>query len=225
MPKGCKIKLPKEILVIKNKDKDFHESWSKKRDLLNIPHPFRGVLMGPPNIGKSMIIKNIIVRADPEFEEIFVIHPDVEYTKEYDDIGATMLKEIPSPDEWEGLVKTLVIIDDIELRQLNKDQKRNLDRLFGYVSTHKNISVLLTSQDAFAIPTIVRRCSNLLIIWKNHDMDSLATLARKSGLSSSDLKTIFSTVATGDRDSLWIDLTSKSPAKLRINGYTVLNEG
>lgn len=222
MPK--KYKLPNELIVIPNPDKSWHAKWTPKTGMLNLPHPFRGVLMGPPNSGKTLIIKNILLHADPPFEEVFVVHCDAEFTKEYDDVEATMLSEIPAPEEWEGLVKTLVIIDDIELTQMKKDQKRNLDRLFGFVSTHKNISVLLTSQEVFSIPPIVRRCSNLWVLWRMNDLDSMSRTARKCGLSADALKSIFDNVMDKKTDSLWVDMTDKSPYPLRKNGFTIINK-
>ena len=54
--------LPNRIL---NPDKQFHESWSSGRNLLNIPHPFRAVFLGPPGSGKSTAVKNIILRIQP----------------------------------------------------------------------------------------------------------------------------------------------------------------
>ena len=36
-----------------------------------------------------------------------------------------------------GDVKSLVILDDLDYKTMNKTQKRNVDRLFGYVLTHK----------------------------------------------------------------------------------------
>jgi hypothetical protein len=169
-----------------------------------------------------MVTKNILLRAKPQFKEIFVIHADPDFTKEYDDIDAQMLNEIPPLQEWEGEVKTLVIVDDIDLSQLGKEQKKNLNRLFGNVSTHKNISVILTSQDPFNVPPSVRRMSNLFILWKSKDMDSLAQIARKSGVSSEDMKNLFNTILTGDKDSLWLDNTSGTPYQMRKNGFTII---
>ncbi len=57
------------------------------------------------------------------------------------------LTTIPFPDQWPGKDKTLVVVDDMELKTLKKEQRMALDRLFGYVSTHKNISVRLSSQN------------------------------------------------------------------------------
>ena len=213
-----KTRLPKGIIAFKNADKAFHENWTPGRDPLNIPHPFRGVLLGPPNVGKSTIAKNLLLHQDPPFKELFCIHCDAEYTKEWEDVDAKMLSKIPTPEEFEGKVKTLVIIDDLEVKLLSKDQKRALDRLFGFVSTHKNISVILTSQDPFNVPALVRRCSNLWVLWKPTDLDSLKTVARRVSMPSHDMIEIFKNVMPEIYDSLWIDLTKKSPYPLRKNG-------
>ncbi len=219
--------LPRRIIPIKNPDKEFHEHWYNGRCLMNIPHPFRCVLLGPPNVGKTTICKNLILRAQPPFQEIFVIHCDPAYTEEYNDLGdgCTVLEDIPSPDEWEGKVKTLVILDDLEFKFMSKDQVRNLGRLFGFVSTHKNISVALTSQDPFNVPAPVRRCANLWVLWKMSDMDALSTCARRTGMKALTFKKIFNKLITEPHDSLWIDMTDKTPLRVRKNCYTSIVEG
>jgi len=216
-------RLPNKLLCVPNPDKHFHEKWTSKRNMLDVPHPYRCVCLGPPNVGKSTVVKNLLIRASPPFEEVIVIHCDSEYTKEYDDLGdIQMLSEIPAPDDWPGEKKTLVVLDDLEYKGMCKDQKRNLDRLFGYVSTHKNISCILCSQDAFNVPPIVRRCSNLFVLWKSNDTDSMAMVARKSGLKTNDFKQIFRNLMREFRDSLWIDMSAKSPYPLRKNGFEVI---
>lgn len=219
-----KKQLPNELLDIPNPDKEFHESWTKGRNPLNIPHPFRTVCMGPPNCGKTTVVKNLLLRADPPFKRVFVIHCDPNYTREYDDVNGEMLDEIPAPEEWEGKEKSLVVLDDLEFKTMNKDQRRNLDRLFGFVSTHKNISCVLCSQDPFNVPPIVRRCSNLWVLWRMSDIDALATCARKTGMKSGSFNTIFNHLMLEPRDSLWLDMTDHSPYKMRKNGYIQINK-
>lgn len=218
-------KLPNKIIPISNADKQWHEHWYKNRNMLNIPHPARVLLLGPPNMGKTTVIKNLIIRQHPPFEEIFVIHCDADYTEEYKDLGEEvhMLSEIPSPEEWSGACKTLVVVDDLELKNMKQDQRKNLDRLFGYCSTHKNLSVYLTSQDAFNVMPIVRRCSNFFIFWRSIDLESMAQCARKTGMSTNDFNNIFKTFKE-PRDSLWIDMTDGSDYKLRKNGFTLLKK-
>ena len=222
--KKVKHRLPNKLLALPNADKSFHERWYKGRNLLNFPHPWRGVFLGPPNCGKSTTIKNILLRAKPAFEEIFCVHCDAEFTKEWDDCNVTMLPEIPAPEEWLGEVKTLVILDDLEYKGMGRDQKANLDRLFGFVSTHKNISVALTSQDPFNVPPIVRRCSNLWVLWPLSDIDAMSNTARKTGLKTDNFRSIFKQLMADSKDSLWLDMTSGSPAPQRKNGYEVISK-
>ena len=182
-------------------------------------------MAGSPGCGKTNTIINIILRAVPAFEKIYVIHCDPEFTKEYERLGddIEMLSSIPDPEFWPGLVKSLVIIDDLELKTLDKTQKRNLDRLYGFCSTHKNLSVLTTQQDLFGIPAIIRRCSNLWILWRISDLDSMSMIARKSGLKSDAFNSIFNDLMLDKRDSLWIDQSDGSPAQMRKNGYTLIH--
>lgn len=212
--------LPDRIIPIENPDKEFHEEWFGGRNVLNMPHPVRCCLLGPPNVGKTTVVKNLLLRAHPPFEEVIIIHCDPDYTEEYDDIdNCTMLDKIPAPDEWQGEVKTLVILEDLEFKFLDRTSKRNLDRLFGFVSTHKNISCYICAQDPFNVPPIVRRCCNLWILWKVQDIDELSTCARRTGMKSLVFRQIFQNIMTNPKDSLWIDMTDNSPMKLRKNGY------
>lgn len=219
-------KLPDKILPLPNPDKEFHEKWYKGRNKLNIPHPFRCVCLGPPNVGKTTIVKNLLLRADPPFEEVVVIHCDSGYTQEYDDVGDNIeiLSEIPAPEDWEGRVKTLVVLDDLEFKGMNKIQKKNLDRLFGYVSTHKNISCILCSQDPFNVPPIVRRCSNLWVLWRCPDLDAMATCARKTGMKSEGFNSIFTQLMLEPKDSLWLDTTDHTPYPKRKNGFEIISK-
>lgn len=222
MSEKKRARLPNKLIPVPNADKGFHEKWIRGRSMLNFPHPFRAVCLGPPNMGKTTVVKNIIMHADPPFEEVKVIHCDPDYTQEYNDINVEVTDTIPAPEEWEGLVKTLVVLDDLEFKNMSKDQKAALDRLFGYVSTHKNISCILCSQDPFNVPPIVRRCSNLWVLWRMTDLDALATCARKTGMKAQNFNNIFNQMMLEPRDSLWLDMTDHSPYPIRKNGFTQL---
>ena len=222
-------KLPKYIIPLPNADKTWHETWDfpPNRDLLNFIHPFRAVLFATPNSGKTTTIKNIILRADPPFENVIICHADAKNSKDYIDLGPNikMISEIPTPEQWgQNRVKTLCIMDDLDQKSLSKQQKMCLSRAFGYCSTHCNLSLCLTQQCAFECLPIVRRCSNIMIFWDQLDKDSLSRMSSKAGLKASNLRTIFSTICTKPRDSLWIDMTNGSPAPLRRNGYDVIEQ-
>ena len=142
--------LPNKLIChkVKNLDKLFHEKWYQGRNILNIPHPFRGVLLGPPNVGKTSVALDILLRQNPPFTRVVVIHCNPKYTKEYDLLDEyEIYGTIPPQKFFDGKDKTLVILDDIDFKNMKKQQEHRLNRLYGNLSTHNNISCLLCSQD------------------------------------------------------------------------------
>ena len=227
--KKKKIKLPKEILIIKNPDKFYHENWKtpKNRDPLDIPHPYRIVICGKPNSGKSMLAKNILLRASKPFEKIIICHYDGHDTKEYEDLGdIKMLDYIPNPRDkelFDPKYKTLLIFDDLEFQYIPKEQKKYLDRFFGYSTTHKNMSIILCAQNLTNIPVAVRRMANVFIMFKVPDMELLYLMGRKLGIKKDNFNRIFEDNIKSYHDSIWFDLSAGSPFPLRRNGYLILD--
>ena len=97
--------------------------------------------------------------------------------------------------------------------------------MFGYASTHKFMTVILTAQDPFNVPPICRRSSTVFVLWNSPDKDSVAMLARKTGLKSKDMIEIFNRFMTSRYDCLMIDLTGPPERKLRKNGYHIIKVG
>ncbi len=216
---------PDELIHIPNPEKTFHESWFDKRNKLNFPHPYRMLLLGGVNMGKTNIIKNIVIRANPKFKEIFLYHCGGGYVKEYDDIDFTSIDEIPEPHSelFDPKIKKLLIIEDKEYKYMNKEELKRLDRAFGYVSTHRNLSVIATGQDFFNLPIPIRRMSNVFVLWKTKDTDSLKTIGRRVGLKKEEIQDLMINYLKEPRDSLWLDNTFNSPYKVRINGFKIIN--
>ena len=213
-------KLPETILPIKCKDKGFQERWYEGRSLLNIPHSFRAIFAGPPSCGKSNFTKNIIIRADPPFEQILITHFSSHDTNEWSDVDCEMLDHIPHSHEISTEGKKLLIIEDLDLKSLSKPELHNLDRLFGYCSSHKSLSIILTCQDPYNVPPCGRRTANVFVFFKQPDIIALATLAKRTGMKANDLLEIFCKYIHSPHDSLMIDYTNGTPAPLRINGFT-----
>ena len=106
---------------------------------------------------------------------------------------------------------------------MKKEDKAKLNRLFGYTSTHCNLSVAITCQNAFDLNPSIRRMANLYIVYRQPDLNALITLASRTGLKAKHMVFIFTRVLKNPHDSLWIDLQSFSPANFRINGFTPIS--
>lgn len=213
--------LPKALLPFPNQDKVFHETWHPGRDLGNFPHPYRAILAGPPNSGKSTCIKNIMCRANPPFEQIVLISPDPNFSKEYTGIKLVSLTKCPPPEEFPGDKKMLVVMDDLEYSSMSKKELGNISRLFGYVSTHKNVTVLMSAQDPISVPKCARRLANLFIFSKAPDVGAMAAIAKKVCLTPKRLMDLLS-FCQKPYDALWLDYTKDSPAPVRLNCYDVI---
>ena len=122
----------------------------------------------------------------------------------------------------------LFVMSAQELALANKDGK------YGYINTKGewviqpnfkfasifaiNLSIAITSQNAFDCPAPIRRMANCWVIFKQPDLISLITLASRTGLKSKHMLYIMSRLLNQPHDSLWIDLIRFSPAPYRLNG-------
>ena len=227
-----KISLPQKILVLGNVDKSDHEKWDEKRNknIGNVPAPTRFCCLGPAGVGKTNFIKNLLLNARPLYDNVYLVHPDVGYSNEYQDCDFTdsmttvpdiqYFSEVIDPDNKQ---KNMCIIDDLECGGADKKQLRNLGLLFRYLSTHRNMSVIFSHQSFFCCPPIVRKMTNFYVIWRPRALNELALINNRVGLEKGLLKYIFDNIATGYRDNICIDLTENSPAKLRMNLFDVLD--
>jgi hypothetical protein len=194
---------------------------------LDLPHPFRTVILGKVGLGKSTIAKNILMHCqlgENPFEQLIVIHGSDD-TREWDEMDPTMiLNDIPYPDELTSNdVKTLIIIDDFEFQGLSKQSLKNLSSLFRFVSSHHNISIICAYQSFFDVKPIVRKCSNVFILYRPNDDDELGTIARRVSMKKHIMIELFNQLLTAKRDTLMIDLIENSPAPLRKNLFTPIN--
>lgn len=217
---------PNKLTVIHNADKGFHEKWDNKRNLCNFPHPFRAILIGRPGCGKTSTAQNILIRQEPPFERLVVVHVDGEYSQEWDECDPTeVIDYVPNFKDIDGKTKTLIVFEDFEIAGLKRDDQCLLSRLFGYCSTHKNCSLLVCQQDPKAVPALIRRLSNLFVLWRGLDMGVLDGYGTRMGLERGRLKQLFDSYTQNSvYDSIWLDSTPGTPAPVRINCYQVIKD-
>lgn len=225
-------KFPRKIIIIPNRDKDsWTEKWTdiKNRDPLNIPCSWRLLMAGKPGSGKGMILKNIILRS--AFDEIVVIHPDVPEINENNEKSGTLEWEEIEPDAYfkqtelpplnyfSGInKKTLIILDDINMN-MNKEDKRLINRYLGYLSTHKRCCIALLTQNFSDCPISWRRMMNVFCLWKLPSKRYSKFLAERTGIKN--LEYYFGLCKTY-HDFIMLDLTIGSPYPVRLNGYEIL---
>ena len=59
--------------------------------------------------------------------------------------------------------------------------------------------------------------ANVYIVYKPRAYSELSLIEDRVGMPKGSLKELFNTIATGHRDSITVDLTENTPAKLRLN--------
>ena len=131
-----------------------------------------------------------------------------------------MMGDFPPIDFWDSTLKTLVIIDDVEYSDLNKEQQARMNKLVRYVSSHKNVTCYFTHQNFFSLPSLIRKLCNVFIIFKPRSTMELKLISNRIGMKPSDIDYIFENICDQYRDSLCVDLTYNTPAKLRKNIWT-----
>ena len=220
-----KFQLPNHIVPFKNPDKAFQED-SSPHDLLHFGHSCRAILYGGPSTGKTTAILNMVLHQN--FDRIIVIHND-NNSKEYENIDCEYLDSVPDPNDEELNLdpsqKTLMIFEDLFYKALPKQERKWLTDYFTTYSTHRSISVYLSCQDLFhQVPTNVRRCCNVFVIFKNVDMANLRNICSVLNLDNKDMCFIFKKYLTSQFDNLVVDLT-RPDKKLRKNLTQVLDFG
>ena len=210
-----------KIIPFGNVDKDeWQESWYPGRSLINFPHSYRACICGRVSTGKGTVVKNIICRADPPFERVIVWHVSPENTHEWDDTTDEVYDALPEMSELNSGKKTLLVIDDVDCFSLDKVTKSRLDRLFGFGSSHCNLSIAILNQDLFRIPPSVRKNCNVVILWRIPDSDSVNCIARRLGLDAVSFRQKFK-LLKDHHDSLCFDM-SGGP-EIRKNIFEVIS--
>ena len=214
-------KLPNQLIRFKSSDKDFHEQ-PDMNDLANCCSPVFCVIAGNVNCGKTSLLKNLLVHKKPHYERITVYSPLGEATSEYSDVmDCELIDYVPDFDFFDREEKSCFIVEDCDTKSLNKDERYKLGRFFGVYASHNNIDVYVIAQNVYDLLPQIRRLANIVFLFKNNDIESMSSLARKFSIRTIDLKSIFHTFSKFD--SLCIDETRNQEHRLRKNIFEIIN--
>ena len=214
-------KLPQKIIQFKSSDKEHHQV-SDMNDLANCCSPVFCIISGNVNCGKSSLLKNLLVHKNPHYERIVVYSPLGEATTEYSDvIDCELIDYVPDFDFFDREIRNCFIVEDCDTKSLSKDERYKLGRFFGVYASHNNIDVFVISQNVYDLLTQIRGLANIVFLFKNNDIKSMSSLARKFSIKTIDLKNIFHTFSKFD--SLCIDDTRPIQYRLRKNIFQLIN--
>ena len=210
-------KLPQKLIKFKSSDKDHHQAPDMK-DLANCCSFVACIIAGNVNCGKTSLLKNLLVHKSPHYERIVIYSPLGEATTEYSDvIDCELIDYVPDFDFFDREVRNCFIVEDADIKSgLSKNERYKIGRFFGVYASHNNIDIYVISQNVYDLLPQIRRLANIVFLFKNNDMESMASIARKFSLRVNDLKNIFHTFTKFD--SLTIDETRPS-MRLRKNLY------
>jgi hypothetical protein len=222
--------LPNKVVVLKNIDKDvgnWVENWDtpKKRSPGCIIHPFRLLALGNVSRGKTNSLKNIFLKhqsSAKKFQHLYVITCSLDSQEWLDCEPDAILDRIPPLDLFDGAEKTMVVLDDYEFKSSDKEQSKRLATLCRFVSSHRNVSVMISYQSFFDCPPIARKCANCFLLYKPNSRQEIETIANRVGLDKGLLRSLFKHECNGNFDSVFVDLTVNTPYPLRKNIYEPL---
>jgi len=213
-------KIPKKLINFKSSDKD-HHTPPDMNDLANCQTPTFCIISGNVNCGKSSLAKNLLVHKNPHYERIVVYSPLGEETNEYIDcIDCEHIDQVPDFDYFDKTQRNCFIVEDCDTKSLSKQERYKLGRFFGVYASHNNIEIYVITQNVYDLMPQIRRLANICFLFKNNDIESMSSLARKFNIKVQDLKSIFSKFTK--YDSLFIDDTRPQEYRLRKNIYEIM---
>lgn len=207
---------------IHNVEKVDMDGWYEGRRITNFPSSTVFIFTGNRSTGKTSTIKNLIIRQDPEFEEVYIMSRDPE-CKEYEDVlqssRAFILEDLEQLEKADRQTKKLVILEDLSFMNMKMDERDKMHGLVTHMVSHRNTSVMITCHDYMALDPLYRRMADVTVIFKQNDPTLVELTLRKAKFPKRLAERY---LPLGQYDSLWVDDTPGSPAPYRLNGTQII---
>ena len=198
-------------------------------------HPFTALVVGPTGCGKTQFVTKLIQQHDQVVDKRFdkIVWCYGEYQLGY----ASMARDMPFiefhegiPSNMEGLFdrrqSNLIILDDL-MSQANQDQR--VSHLFTKGSHHRNLSVILISQNLFHQGRESRTISlnaHYMILFKNpRDSSQIIHLAKQIYPQNGKfLQEAYRDATSKPYGYLMIDLKPETDDRIRLRTNVFLDE-
>jgi len=187
--------------------------------------PFRMLIIGGSGAGKTQTLLNLIHNMGNTFNDIYIItknkhEPLYEYLE--DKLGKSGLKVVEGIDSAPDLDKdvskedqTLIIMDDLVLERNQKALEE-----FFIRARKQNCSLVYISQSYFAVPQMIRKNLNYLVIKRLANLPDLFRIMREYslGVDKKILLQLYEKSTTDNKqDFLLVDLDSEPKDRFRKN--------
>lgn len=179
------------------------------------------IVSGPSGCGKTTFLKNLLVNRDwlldIPIQNIIWCYAEISSLPKIDDAEINYVKGLPEYIENVKNEPTLIVLDDL----MNDSDNSKISELFTKGSHHRNISVILITQNIFHKGKHSRDISlntKYFSIFKNpRDQQQFQFMARQIyPENSKELVRIYKTVTSTPHNYLLIDLTQDINENLRF---------
>ena len=187
--------------------------------------PFRMLIIGGSGSGKTQTLMNLMHNMDSTFNDIYVItknkdEPLYNYLEEkHGKKGVKVVEGIDkAPDLDKDISKkdqTLIVMDDLVLERNQKPLEE-----FFIRARKQNCSLIYISQSYFAVPPMIRKNLNYLVIKQLSNLPDLFRILREYslGLDKKQLLNIYENATTDNKqDFLLVDLDAEPADRFRKN--------
>jgi hypothetical protein len=159
------------------------------------------VVCGPAHVGKSSLVKNLLVRSAP-WSAVYLIH-GCPGTNEYDLVDHTLLSdwEEATPEYWKeqsakhGGGPIAVVTDDYAYADASKKARSNLYAFVQHCCSHLNITSFMVAHSWTQLTPRLRRQAGTVFLFNAGlgGQDAVPYIARSLGLSHARLAAALAT--------------------------------
>lgn len=217
--------LDNKLILFPSEDKEvFQESYDSPDELTNYAyfiHPFKMLIIGNTNSGKTTLIKNLLYVNN--FNKIYVVH-GLPSTKDYEniDIEGGVREYIPLFESLDTTDKAVLIIEDMALNKLPQDQLLLLNKYIKTYSSHGNLSIIVATQYFYELCPLIRTNADILVIFKQ-TQSNINNIGYRCNIDINLFKMLMSHFIIDKNDFLVIDKTRPMEHGYRKNLFQLLN--